>query len=29
MAIAEELDVNVILPTVKEPLPVPVFGRGE
>ena len=29
MAIAEELNVNVILPTAKETLPAPIFGAGE
>ena len=29
MAVAEELNVNVILPTAKEPLSVPVFTVEE
>lgn len=29
MAVAEELNVNVILPTTKEALPAPVFPAGE
>ena len=29
IAIAEELNVNIILPTAKENLPAPTFGTGE
>jgi biopolymer transport protein ExbD len=29
MAVAEELNVNVILPTAKEALPTPVFTKDE